>query len=345
MMSVLCVVATTGCAQEQEASETPLTSEVAATTVRVDTGSFADVIDAGGVVTARTGAEVSLSAPSATRIERVHVAVGDRVSVGAPLVDFEAVLFEATLSAAESALQAAEQARARAERLVGAGVAPRRDLEQSIADVALARATAVSARRARQLTTLRAPIAGVVTRVGALRGANVSEQQPLIDIADPARVDLVLQLTPEAARRVRAGQSVALRSSAALNAALIGVGAVAHVSPVVDSATRSVAARVAVAQTSVPLRIGETLFGSITAEIHRGAVIVSDESLVPHEEGFRVFVVDSLRVAHARVVTVGGRSTRGVWILDGLRRGELVVTAGAYGVDDGSVITSAAKTP
>jgi len=345
---LLCGAIVTGCATEHAKSDTPLTSEVAATTVRADTGSFVDVIDAGGVVTARPGAEVSLSAPAATRIEQVRVSVGDRVIVGAPLLDFEEVLFDATLTAAESALQAAEQANARAQRLVSAGVSPRRELEQSNADVAVARANAVAARRARRLTTLRAPISGVVTRVSAIRGANVNEQQSLIDLADPARVDMVMQLTPEAARRVRAGQTVALRSSAAISAALMGMGTVAHVSPIVDSATRSVVARVAVLQTAAPLRIGETLFGSITTETHRGAVIVPEAALVPHEEGFRVFVVDSLRVAHARAVTVGGRNALGVWIRNGVQRGELLVTAGAYGLDDGSVVisvTSTAKTP
>ena len=207
----------------------------------------------------------------------------------------------------------------------------------------------MAARRARQLTTLRAPITGVVTRVAAIDGANVNEQQPLIDLADPARLDVVLQLTPEAARLVRSGQAVALRASASLNAPATGTGTVAHVSPVVDSATRSVAARITVGPNTTVLRIGETLFGSISTRIHAGAVIVPETALVPHNEGFRVFVVDSLRVAHARTVTVGGRNARGVWIREGLQRGDRVATEGAYGLDDGSIViavaTSTARVP
>ena len=334
-----------GCRQDAAADEATAGSAVAAVTVRVDTSSFAEVIDAGGMVTSRMGAEASLAAPASTRIDRILVAVGDRVAAGAALVEFETVLFDAALASAESALLAAEQGQLRAERLVGAGVAPRRDLEQANAELASARAAALAARRVRQLTTLRAPIAGVVTRVSAVRGANVNEQQPLVEIADPARVDVVLELAPDASRRVRAGQSVTLRASAANGAPSIGDGHVVDVSAVVDSGSRSVAVRVSVTRMTVPLRIGETLFGSITAETHHGAVVIPDQALVPHEEGFRVFVVDTARVAHARSVTVGGRSTQGLWIREGVRRGETIVTAGAYGLDDGSVVMSDAKKP
>ncbi len=334
-----------GCRANEGEEKQTLASEVAAVTARVDTGSFAEVIDAGGMVTSQMGAAAALAAPAATRIDRVLVVVGDRVSANAALIEFEPVLFDAALASAESALLAAEQGQSRAERLVTAGVAPRRDLEQATADVASARAAALAARRARRLTTLRAPIAGVITRVSAVRGANVNEQQPLVEIADPARVDVVLQLSPDASRRVRVGQHVELRASAATGTPSIGAGRVADVSAVVDSGSRSVEVRVTVTRMVVPLRLGETIFGSITAETHHGAVVIPEQALVPHEEGFRVFVVDSAHVAHARTVTVGGRSKQGVWVSDGVRRGEMVVTAGAYGLDDGSVVVTSGKQP
>jgi hypothetical protein len=93
------------------------------------------------------------------------------------------------------------------------------------------------------------------------------------------------------------------------------------------------------------MRLGESLFGSIVADVHHGAVVIPDQALVPHEEGFRVFVVDSAGVAHARDVTIGGRSGQGVWIREGVRRGETIVTAGAYGLDDGSVVVPSVKKP
>lgn len=338
----------TGCGEaEHDAEPEAVThaSQVAATTARADTSTFAEVVDAVGIVAARPGGEASLAAPAATRVDRVLVAVGDRVGVGTALLEFEPVLFDAALSSAESARQTAEQAQARAERLVAAGVVPRRDLEQANATLASAEAAALAARRARQLSTLRSPIAGVVTRVSAVRGANVSEQQPLVDVADPDKVDVLLQLSPADARRVRVGQPVEFRPSALSGEAPVGTGRVTDISAVVDSGTRAVAVRASMEPTSGTMRLGESIFASIMAVVHPGAVVIPELALVPHEEGFRAFVVDAAGVAHARDVTVGGRSAKGVWIRDGVQRGETIVTLGAYGLDDGSIVLPVAKKP
>ena len=73
---------------------------------------------------------------------------------------------------------------------------------------------------------------------------------------------------------------------------------------------------------------------------HRGAVTVPAEALVPDGEGFKVFVVDSAGVAHARPVTVGARTGALAEILTGVRAGETVVTYGAYGMDDGAKVVT-----
>ena len=65
------------------------------------------------------------------------------------------------------------------------------------------------------------------------------------------------------------------------------------------------------------------------------------EALVPEGERFRVFVVDSAGIAHAREVTVGGRSETAAEITSGLVGGETVVTYGAYGVSDSARIVPA----
>jgi multidrug efflux pump subunit AcrA (membrane-fusion protein) len=51
-----------------------------------------------------------------------------------------------------------------------------------------------------------------------------------------------------------------------------------------------------------------------------------------------VFVVDAGGIAHEREVTVGGKSDKGVEIVEGLRAGERVVTYGAYGVTDSAKV-------
>src|SRR5207244_297817 len=94
-------------------------------------------------------------------------------------------LRRARRTGADAALAAAQHAYARAVRLVQAGILPQKDSDQTAADLAQAQATAVLAHRSQQLATLRAPLAGVVTRMSAVLGASVDQTQPLVEVADP----------------------------------------------------------------------------------------------------------------------------------------------------------------
>src|SRR2546425_7965888 len=89
-----------------------------------------------------------------------------------------------------------------------------------------------------------------------------------------------------------------------------------------------------------------SVFGRITTAVGPHAVTVPVAALVPTGgDGFQVFVVDSGGVAHARPVTVGGRSEALAEIVSGLTAGETVVTAGAYGIPGRAKIGPAPPRP
>lgn len=326
-----------GSAEEAASDETPV---VAVRTAVVTAQPFVETIGAIGAVAARPGHVASLGAPAATRVARVYVAEGTRVSRGQPLVELEQAAFRATAEGAQAGLTAAEQAYARAERLNREGVSPRKDVEQAAAELAKARAEAVAARRAEQLSVLRSPIAGVVTRLGAVLGASVDVNQPLVEVADPSALDITLTVTPAEAALVRRGAPVSLAAGQRAGGEPLGGGTVADVAAAVDSGTRGVAVRVRAPGTRRPLRIGETVFGRIVVATHASALSVPLEALVPDGEGFKVFVVDSANFARARPVKIGARSDSTVEISSGLAAGERVVTYGAYGVDDSVKVTT-----
>src|SRR5439155_1835843 len=131
---------------------------VTASTVTASVEPFTHTISAIGSVVARPGRYAALSAPSPTRIARVHVAAGQRVAAGAPLVEFEGLSFNAAASGAQSALTNAPRNYERAVRLGDEGIVPRKDVDQAAADLGAARAAAVTARRAQQLSVLRSPV-------------------------------------------------------------------------------------------------------------------------------------------------------------------------------------------
>jgi RND family efflux transporter MFP subunit len=336
------VVALSACSGGGDDAESEATPVAAVRTAVVSEQLFTETVGAIGTVTGRPGHVASLGAPTATRITNVYVSEGTRVSRGQSLVALDRTAIDASADAAESALKAAQQAYERAERLNREGVSPRKDVEQAAAEMAKARSDAVAARRAAELSVLHSPIAGVVTRLNAVLGASVDVNQPLVEVADPAALDIVLTVTPTEAGRLRQNGSVSLSAGQKAGGEPLGTGTVSFIAASIDSVTRGVPVRVRAPHTSRPLRIGETVFAQIVVGTHPKALAVPLEALVPDGEGFKVFVVDSASIAHAAQVKVGARSDSTAEILEGLAAGQRVVTYGAYGVDDSVKVTTSA---
>jgi RND family efflux transporter MFP subunit len=319
-------------------SDTEAKPVVAAQTIVVTPQPFTETLGAIGSVTPRPGHVASLSAPMSGRVAAVDVAVGKTVQPGEVLIELEQQGFEATRQSADAALAAAEEAAARQERLAKEGIVPRKDVETARADVARARADAMAARRAEQLSTIRSPIAGVVTRLSTTLGASVDPSLPLVEVSDPLASDILLSVTPTDAARVRTGMRVALTAGQAVGGEPLGSGEVTEVAGAVDTTTRSVEIRVRPSAARRALRIGETVFGSIAIVTRPRSIVVPSDAVVPDGETFKVFVVDSAGIAHEHEVKIGGRSAAGVEILEGVSAGDRVVTFGAYGVEDSAKV-------
>jgi membrane fusion protein, multidrug efflux system len=345
--ALLCTVAVAmaGCvaSAKDEGAEGGTAQGVSVQTTVVSTAPFTRTVDAIGAVTPRPGHVAVLSAPIPTRVAQVYVVGGQEVKRGSRLVELEQAAFRASSQSADAALNAARQAHERAQRLFAAGVAPRKDVEQAAADLARARADAVNAHRSQQLSVLRAPFTGVVTRMTAVLGAAVDANQPLVEVTDPSALDVVLNLTPVDAARIRRGAKVVFRAGQSPRGEPMGDGAIADIGGAVDSTTRSVAARAHPRTLSRALRVGEIIFGQVTLATTPDVLTVPVAALVPQGDGFNVFVVDSRGVAHQREVTVGERSDSLAEITRGLRVGEWVVTSGAYGLVDSARVTSATR--
>jgi RND family efflux transporter MFP subunit len=341
MLSVLAA----GCGGQaevgQQASSEPGVAGVGTTVAARQ--SFPHLIGAIGIVAPRPERYAVLAPPGPTRVARIFVVAGQRVAEGDALIEFEHAPFDAAAQSAAAALANAQRAYERAVRLVQAGILAQKDSGQAAADLAAAEAAAVTARRAQQLATLRAPLAGVVTRMSAVLGSSVDANQTLVEVADPTALDLVFNVSPTEAGRIHTSDTVTVSSGEGAGGEALGSGLVASIGAAVDSVSRAVAVRARLARPARALRIGESVFGRIHTGVTVDAVVVPVEALVPEGDGYRVYIVDAEGIAHARAVTVGGRSETLVEILSGVTAGEMVVTTGAYGVQDSARIGGARR--
>jgi len=333
-----------GCSKSDEGDKEPA-AVVNATTVVVSAQAFTETFDAIGNVVPRAGHIATLSAPAAGRVGSVMVATGQTVQAGQTLVELDQAPFESAVRAAEAAVAAADRANERQQRLANEGIAPRKDAEAAAADAAAKRADLTNAQRMAALSVLRSPISGVVTKMNATLGASVDASQPLVEVADPTTLDVLLNATPTDAGRTRPGAKVALSAGATSNGEPLGVGSVLDVSATIDSAARGVAIRVQAPTTRRPLKIGETVFGAVAVATRPNAIVIPNEALVPDGEKFKVFVVDASGIAHEREVKVGGKDDHGTEITEGVTVGERIVTQGAYAVSDSAKVQPLTATP
>ncbi len=346
MVGLLAFLALGACSKGDDASASVgVAAVIGAETAVARDGPFTETVGAIGTVEPRAGHVAVLSAPVATRVAAVMVSAGQHVTKGEVLLEFEKTAIAAEAQSAEASLVTVQQAYDRAQRMVNEGIAARRDLEAASAELSKAKATVAAARRVAELATVRAPLTGVVTRMNATLGASVDPSQPLVVVADPTEVDIVLSLPPADAARVRQGAKVLLHTGAVPNGEALGEAAVVAVSGIVDSATHSVAVRARSGTLVRALRIGETLFGEVVLATRPHAIIIPSQAIVPEGDGYKVFVVDSGGIAHAREITIGGRTSDSAEITKGLEAGERVVTYGAYGVTDSAKIVRPGEKP
>jgi membrane fusion protein (multidrug efflux system) len=344
LVAALALSFAAGCGKrESAATDGDVPAVVGAHTAMATRKSVRETIDAIGTIAARPGHIAQMSAPAVTRVTKVFVTSGESVSAGAPLVAFDRAPLDAQNAAAATALASAQRSVERAKRLVDAGIAPRKDLDQAESDLARANADAIAAEHLVARATLRAPIAGVVTRLTAVLGATVDPAQSLVEVTDPSSLDLLIPVPPASAARVHRGALVDMSAQPSADAEALGAATVADVGATIDSGARAVIVRAPITKPARQLRIGETVFARIVLAAHANAVTVPNEALVPDGEGLKVFVVDAAHAAHATPVTVGVRDGDIAEITNGLSGGETVVTYGAYGVTDSAKVMSPAE--
>ena len=229
-----------------------------------------------------------------------------------PLVAFDRVPLDAQAAAARTALAAAQRGVERAKRLVDAGIAPRKDLDQAANDLARANADAIAAERHAVAGNARGAHLGRGDddERGARRHGGPA--QTLVEVADLSALDSAHARAAQMPRHACiAAQSVDMRRAQSGDAEALGTATVADIGGTIDSTARAVVVRAPITHPH-------------TAAAHRRDGVRADRARrarergrrcrprrwCPRVRGSRCSCVDAERVAHATPVTVGVRNGR-----------------------------------
>jgi RND family efflux transporter MFP subunit len=167
---------------------------------------------------------------------------------------------------------------------------------------------------------------GVVTSVSAQPGQVVAAGQPVIRIARTDAKEAEFKVAERSLRSIPADVNVevSLLSDPSISAS----GKVREVATTADPVTRTFAVRVSLNSPPEDLRFGATVRGRIVLE-EKGIVLLPSSALFKSNDGPAVWVYEPGNSTVAlRSITVLRYESKQFLVVDGLQRGERVITAG-----------------
>lgn len=262
----------------------------------------------------------------AGRISRIHFTEGGRVQAGQALFTLDGSLARASLNEAAANLQNSRRAAARSGQLVEENLIARADHDTARAALGVDEARVASARTVLSKMTLTAPFSGQIGLREVSVGDYVNAGQELVTLVrlDPIEVDFSL---PESAMaQLRTGQNVEVTVDAYPGETFSGE--VVAIDPVVDPNSRSVRLRAQIPNRDSRLRPGQ--FANVEVDAGGGAanaLLIPEQALMQDGDVRYVYTVVDGKANKAAIKT-GTRVPGKVQVLDGLKAGDIVITAG-----------------
>jgi RND family efflux transporter MFP subunit len=291
-----------------------------------------------GSVKSRT--EMNLGFRVAGKITERLVDIGDRVKPGDTLSRIDPTDYrlavesaQANLDAAEKGVETADLVNKRAHALYQKNAVPKAEVEQAqlAFDQAVSTRTAMSssldqAKNQLSYADLKSDRDGIVTAVAADRGQVVSAGTPVLTVVADDQKEVLIAVPENDIAEFKVGKAVKARFWS--DNKLVMDGKIREVSASADAQSRTFAVRVSLPNDARVL-IGMT--ATIEADVTNAndGVTVPLSALAEKDGGKIVWTVDrTAETVHSRIVKLAAFTDSGVDVAEGLKPGDIVVSAG-----------------
>lgn len=285
---------------------------------------------------------VQVAAETPGTVVKIHFDSGDVVKQGDVLVTLDSRTESAQIRALQSRVALAKTNLARTKQLLDAGAIPRAEFD-TISNELVSSESALAALRAQiGQKTVRAPFAG---RTG-IRAINVGQYlgpgTMITTLESQGGMFVDFSLPQEDLPTIAVGNKV--RISMRGEAAAIE-GAVTAIDPTIDPVTRNIKLRAAVGDAG-KLRSGMYVTVQIVLPQQTNVVAIPLTAVVRATYGNSVFIIEDgkspqgqpNKVARQAFVKLGPARGDFVAVLDGLKAGQTIVSAGAFKLRNGAPV-------
>jgi cobalt-zinc-cadmium efflux system membrane fusion protein len=310
---------------------------------------LAGVINTTGKVEANADRIAHVSPRIPGKIVAVRASLGDSVSAGQTLATLDSVELGEALNRyrqSKTRLALAQSNMDRIKILVDKKIAARKDIllaetdfktaqtelqtdEERLSLYGVTPAEVEAQNYKKLLLPVRAPIGGIITEKHAIVGELSDPSKSLYTLADLSSVWVVVDINEKDLAKVRKGQSAIVIISAYPD--LKFPGRINHLADVVDQATRTVKARIEVANPGRKLK--PEMFATVELALQADAppVLAVPEEALQDLNGRKVlFVAESNEEFEPRPVETGRAASGMVEIVSGLKEGERYAVKGSF---------------
>ncbi|WP_427912453.1 efflux RND transporter periplasmic adaptor subunit [Ramlibacter sp. MMS24-I3-19] len=287
--------------------------------------------DAQAVGSLRSRQSVMLRPEVSGRVTRINFRDGERVRRGQLLVQLDDQLPLAQVQQARAELSIARANHKRNQDLVGQGFISQRSVDESAANLQVAEAKLALAEATAARLKIVAPFDGITGIRTVNVGDYLKDGADIVNIEDLDALFVDFRLPERFQGKLQPGRQALVQIDALPGRRWTAV--VQAIDPLVDANGRSIGIRGCIDNRQLQLRPG--MFARVTAVFGERdhAMVVPEEAIVP--QGNRVFVYrladgpdQDSKTAQRVEVKVGLRRPGQVEIVQGLKAGDMVVTAG-----------------
>ena len=186
---------------------------------------------------------------------------------------------------------------------------------------------------------IRSPIDGVVTDRSLFAGETAPAGTPLITVMDTSALIAKVHLAQSVAQRLAVGDEATIAVPGRDVPAKISL-----ISPALDPGSTTVEVWLRIDNKKGELKVGTPVRASIAGRSVANALRIPSAAVLTAQDNSKsVMVVGADGVSHRKPVEIGIQNDGDIQIVSGLTANDVVVTGGAYGLEDGTKIKVGAE--
>lgn len=270
------------------------------------------------------------------RVKKLNIENGQKVRQGEVIATVDGDQLGIDLKMAKINLEKATSDLDKYETMLKSNAVSKQQVEEAKLSVKRAESTVETLKRQMTLTTLRAPISGVIYDLAIEQGSFLAPGTPIAQIIDIANLKIAVKLRDDQVVRIKDNQVVSIQPDLYKETRLSGK--VAVIAPEADGSRKYETEIRFTNPGKTPLKSGMT--GKVLFQFggSKTALTIPSTSLIGSTKNPQVYVIEGGK-ARLTSIQIGEITDNKIEIISGLKPGMQVVTSGQLNLANGSPVT------